>query len=231
MQCFDEHMHDNSFDTSQICRKVAITLDGRPVELPAGHRSLSAIRCYLETLALERQRILCSLRVDGECVNLALPLTHSGAFYRVEAVTAALKETSVLLLKTALQQTEYLQKCVETAITLVLINDGCVAHEIWWNLAKQLKDPVFTLSLLPDDACGPVVYGASPTQLRQWQLEQIAVIIRDVDKACQSKGTIPLSDALENRVLPWLQKLGELISLWHETVLAGLRLGITNKAA
>jgi len=171
------------------------------------------------------------LSVDGESVNLALPLIRGGVIHRVDAGTAALKETSILLLKTALQQAEYLQKCVETAVTLVLINDGCVAHEIWWNLAKQLKDPVFTLSLLPDDASGPVIYGASPTQLRQWQLEQIAAIIRDVDEACQSKDTIPLSNALESRVLPWLQKLSELISLWHETVLAGLRLGITNKAA
>jgi hypothetical protein len=29
-------------------------------------------------------------------------------------------------------------------------------------------------------------------------------------------------------VLPWLQKLGELIQLWHETALAGSRLGINS---
>jgi len=43
------------------------------------------------------------------------------------------------------------------------------------------------------------------------------------DEACDSADTIPLSNALENRVLPWLQSLSELISLWHETVLAGSR--------
>jgi hypothetical protein len=59
-------------------------------------------------------------------------------------------------------------------------------------------------------------------------LEQIAAIIRDVDEACQSEDTIPLSNALENRVLPWLQHLGELISLWHETVLAGSQLAISH---
>jgi len=40
-------------------------LDGLPVGLPSGHRSVNAIRCHLETLALERHRILYSLSVDG----------------------------------------------------------------------------------------------------------------------------------------------------------------------
>jgi hypothetical protein len=103
-----------------------------------------------------------------------------------------------------------------------------VAHEVWWNLALALKEPVLTLSLLPDDVCGTSDGHTSATQLRKWQLEQIASIIREVDAACHSKDTIPLSNALENRVLPWLQKLSELIGLWHETVLAGSRLGISN---
>jgi hypothetical protein len=91
-----------------------------------------------------------------------------------------------------------------------------------------LKEPVLTLSLLPDNVCGTPDGHTSPTQLRKWQLEQIAAIIRDVDEACHSQDTIPLSNALENRVLPWLQNLSELISLWHETVLAGSRLGISS---
>ena len=204
---FDGKMGDNLHNASQLCRELEITLDGLPVALPAGHRSLSAIRCYLETLALEKQRILCSLSVDGEPVNLALPLNHDGAFCRIDAGTAALKETSVLL----------------------LINDGRVARELWWNLARQLKEPVLTLSLLPDNACGPANGGASLTQLRKWQLEQVAAIIRDVDEACRSEDTIPLSNALENRVLPWLQQLNELISLWHDTAVAGERLGLTRR--
>lgn len=218
-------MSNNSFSTAPPCGGVLITLDGLPVELPEGHHSLSAIRCYLEALALAGQRILCSLSLDGEPVNLALPLTHDGTFYRIEAETAALMERTVLLLKTALQQAELARECVETAITLVLINDGRVARELWWDLARQLKEPVLTLSLLPDNACGPDRGGVSLTQLRKWQLEQVATIIRNVDEACRMEDTIPLSNALENRVLPWLQKLCELIHLWHDTVLAGERLG------
>jgi hypothetical protein len=224
-------MSNNSFGAAPHCDGVVITLDGLPVETPEGHRSLSAIRCYLEALALERQRILCSLSIDGEPANLALPLNHVEAFSRVEARTADLQGTSLLLLKTALQQAELARESVETAITLVLINDGHVARELWWNLARQLKEPVLMLSLLPENACESCHGGASLTQLRKWQLEQVAAIIRDVEETCHSEDTIPLSNALENRVLPWLQKLCELIILWHETVMAGQRLGIDCAAA
>src|SRR4029077_8131272 len=97
---------------------------------------------------------------------------------------------------------------------------------IWWNLAGQLKEPVLTLSMLPDNLCGPANGRASLAQLRRWQLQQIAGIIRHADKACHTGDIIKLSDTLENRVLPWLQKLSELIHLWCETAKAGSRLGI-----
>lgn len=221
-------MWQNAFDPTDPGDEIEIILDGLPVGLPAGRRSLGAIRCHLEALALERQRILYSLSVDGQPVNLTLPLPGRETFCRVEAGTVALEETSLLLLKKAFQQTDYARECVETALTLVLINDGQVAHEVWWNLALVLKEPVLTLSLLPDNICGAPDGSTSATQLRKWQLEQIAAIIRDVDESCRSPETIPLSNALENRVLPWLQNLSDLISLWHETVLAGSRLGISH---
>jgi len=204
-------------------QKIQIILDGLPVVPPGEYRSLPAIRCYLETLALEKQRVLCSLNVDDEQVNLALPMVNIRSFRRVEAGTIALEENSLLLLKTALQQADQIREYVETAITLVLINDISVARELWWNLARQLKEPVLTLSLLPDDACGPANGRASLTQLRKWQLEQIAAIIKEVDATCYAEDTIPLSNALENRVLLWVRNLIELIVLWHETVEAGSR--------
>ena len=218
-------MRNEPFGVSETRERIQITLDGLAVLPPLEFRSLSAIRCYLEALALERQRILCSLRVDDEPMNLALPLVAEKNFCRITAETIPLEERSLLLLKTALQQVDQARAGVETAITLVLINEGCVGRELWWNLAKQLKEPVLTLSLLPDDACGPANGRASLTQLRKWQLEQVATIIKDVDNACQGPDTIPLSNALENRVLPWLQNLSELIVLWHETAESASRWG------
>lgn len=220
-------MREGYFNTPKICVEIETVLDGLPVKLPSGRRSLNGIRCYLETLALEKQRILCSLSVDGESVNLSLPFIPQKTFSRIEAGTIALKETPILILKRALQQAEYARECVETAITLVLINDVYVARELWWNLARRLKEPVLTLSLLPD-ACEQAEGRASLTQLRKWQLEQVAAIIKDVDRICCSKDTIPLSNALENRVLPWLQELSGIINLWHDTMMAGFRLGISD---
>jgi len=220
---------DNGFlESLDVSDEIAISLDGTPVAVPSERNSLNSIRCYLETLALEKQRVLCAMSVDGCAANLALPLAQAGKFSRVEAESVALDESFLLLLKTALQQTVQARECVETALTLVLINNSNIARELWWNIGRQLKEPVLTLSLLPDHLCGPANGRAPLKQLRKWQLEQVAVIIRDVDQACNIGDTIQISNALENRVLPWLQKLGELIQLWHDTALAGSRLGIKN---
>ena len=219
-------MQDGSFEWDEGAEEISICLDGLPIEIPVGRNSPNSIRCYLETLALENQRVLCAFNVDGYPTNLAMPLPRFGKFSRIEAESVALDESVLLLLKTAYQQTNHARECVETALTLVLINNANVARELWWNLAHQLKEPVLTLSLLPDHLCGQTNGSASLKQLRKWQLEQVAAIIRAVDQACQTGDTIQISNALESRVLPWLEKLGELIQLWHETALAGSRLGI-----
>jgi hypothetical protein len=224
-------MHDgSSFSRREADDEIAIWLDGLPVDMPAGRTSLNSIRCYLETVALENQRVLSALHIDGCPINLSLPLPGDYVFSRIEAESIDLDESAVLVLKTAMCQAGHTRDCVETALTLVLINSAEVARELWWNLARQLKEPVLTLSLLPDHLCGPSNAGASLKQLRKWQLEQVAAIIRDVDAACNTGDTIQISNALERRVLPWLAQLNELILLWHETVLAASRLGIKYEA-
>jgi hypothetical protein len=210
--------------------EVEISLDGTPVEPPLERRSLNAIRSFLETISLEQQRVLCAMSIDGHPVNLALPFSHQGTFSRVEAESISLEESEILLLKTALQQTGCARECVETALTLVLINDRQVAIELWWSLALQLKQPIVTLSYLPDEFSGMATAGAPLKKLRKWQLEQVASIIRDVDLCCVTGDTIMVSNAMENRVLPWLCQLQDLIALWLETALAGSRLGIRNRA-
>ncbi|HEV2691267.1 MAG TPA: hypothetical protein VG347_00065 [Verrucomicrobiae bacterium] len=219
-------MKDGPFESLKGDDEIAIFLDGLPVALPLGRITPNSIRCYLETLALENQRVLCSLNIDGYPANLSLPLPRFGKISRIDAESIALDESVLLLLKTAYQQANHARECVETALTLVLINNANVAQELWWSIASQLKEPVLTLSLLPDHLCGQSKGGASLKQLRKWQLEQVAAIIRHVDQACDRGDTIHLSNALESRVLPWLEKLMELIQLWHETAMAGSRLGI-----
>jgi hypothetical protein len=57
-------------------------------------------------------------------------------------------------------------------------------------------------------------------QLRRWQLQQLAGIIREVDQACQAGDPTALSDALEKRVLSWLEGLQESLDLLRNLLLA-----------
>ncbi len=210
--------------------KIVVTLDGETVNLPAGRHSLNSIRSLLEALALEKQRVLSVLAVDGQAANLALPLVADGGFCRVAAESIALVELPLLLLTTAQQQVDSARESVETAVTLVLINNPVTARELWWDIARQLKEPVLTLSLMPESTC-KLCGNVSFDRLRKWQLEQIAAIIHEVDKACDFLDSLKISDALENRVLPWLQKLDELIQLWLAVVSSGYQLRIKYPAA
>jgi hypothetical protein len=202
-----------------------VLLDGRPVRLPAERRSLSAIRTYLETLALENQRVLCTLSVDGRPAKNT-PLStdpEKFSFSRVEGQSIDLSDMPLRMLESALQETAQARTATESTVTLVLINDNAPARELWWDLARQLKEPLLTLSLLPETIYHPAPGCASLTQIRKWQLQQLASIMKDVDAACWSPDTAALSNALETRILPWLDNLHQLIRLWHQTVLAGVR--------
>ncbi len=211
--------------TSSASKTQRVWLDGQPVALPASRRSLNAIRTYLETLALENERVLCHLSVDGRPANISQSQPHSEVFSysHIEAKSVGLTEIPLRMLETALTETAQARTATELAITLVLINDGQVARELWWDLARKLKVPLLTLSLLPETIYQTPDGCASLLQIRKWQLQQLATIMKDVDEACWADDCAPLSNALENRVLPWLDKLEEMIQLWRQTVLAGAR--------
>ena len=216
-------MQSHPSDSPLTGGELQILLDGLPVEPPAGRRSLTAIRAYLETLAMERQRVICLLTVNGQPANPGQADGMRTGFARIEAESIELDEMPLQLLNTARQQAASAREHVVNAVTVVLINDGGLAQEFWWNLAHELKEPLITLSLLPENICGPHG-GASFAQLRKWQLQQLAGIIRTVDQASEAGDTVALSNAFENCVLPWLDKLHELICLWRETVDCGMRL-------
>src|SRR5215469_1442335 len=199
---------------------IDVKLDGLSVEIPSERRSLSGICAYLESIALQRQRILCSLIVDGEPINLTQPPSGAKTFTSIEAETMGLHDVPVQLIKAALQQTIFVREQVQAAIELVLINEGGRAQELWWSLSLALKEPLLTLSLLPEGFCGASEGQASLIQLRKWQLQQLGAVIQDVNNACDWDNPLVLSDALEIRVLPWLAKLQEFLTLWQETVLS-----------
>ncbi|MFO1487429.1 MAG: hypothetical protein U1F65_03030 [Verrucomicrobiota bacterium] len=201
-------------------RMLTVKLDGLAVEVPPHRRSFAAIRSYLESLALKNQKILCALSVDGEPVHLTEPRRSPKPFGRIEGETMTMSQVPAQLISAALQQTFTVRAQVQAAVELVLINDSRRARELWWSLAITLKEPLLTLSLLPENFYLPANGAASPMQLHKWQLEQLGLVIQDVDNSCDSEDPTGLSDALEKRALPWLDKLHASLKLWLETILA-----------
>jgi hypothetical protein len=220
-------MNNQNTGIGRTAGEIVVTLGAETVVLPAGHNSLDGIRAYLEMLALAEHRVLSAFAVNGQPVNLGLPLVHHGAIDRIDAETVPLEELPLLLLTTAEQQADRVRESVEAALTLVLINKPSKTRELWWKIACQLKEPVLTLSLMPENFCRTNC-GTTFHKLRRWQLEQIAAILRKVDSACETGNNIRLSDALEQLVLPWLQGLIENIRLWHDATLAGTRLAVND---
>src|SRR5215472_9753328 len=202
---------------------IDVKLDGHSVEVPSERHSLGGICAYLEAMALRQERILCSLVVDGEPVNLTQPPTSVKSFASIEAETMGLNEVPVQLIRAALQQTMFVREQVQSAVEMVLINEGRQAQELWWNLSLALKEPLLTLSLLPEGICGPANGQASLMQLRKWQLQQLGEIIQDVNNASDWENASMLSDALELRVLPWLDKLEASLQLWQQTIVSGVQ--------
>jgi hypothetical protein len=205
-------------DSPSTGAELIVTLDGRPVILPPQRRSLAGIRAYLEMLALQQQRILFSFRVDGARIGLGAMLPTQPQFHKVEAETIDLAEVPLQLIRTAMLQATEAKGQVACAITLVLINQAGWAREHWWQLLRALNQPILTLSLLPECACAGSTGGASLLQLRRWQLQQLGAILKDVDEACWSEEPLALSNALESRVLPWLNGLQSSLQLWLETL-------------
>ncbi len=202
-----------------------VLLDGRRIKLPENRRSINAIKTYLETLVLENERVLCSFTVAGHRENFSRPLGSTAKFAccRIEAQSFCLSDMPLRMLHTALQETNQLRLKAQNVVTLAVINEAGVARELWWELAGRLKEPLLTLGLLPETTYQTPAGSASLLQTRKWQLQQLALVLRDVDELCWQADSTKLSDALENIVLPWLGKQHQLILLWFETMLAGTR--------
>jgi hypothetical protein len=169
-------------------------------------------------LALDQERILFSFRVDGARINLSATMPTHAQFSRVEAETLDLAQVPLQLIKTATVQAVEAKSQVVSAVTLVVINASVWGREHWWNVVRLLNQPLLTLSLMPESSYGSAPAGAPLTQLRIWQLQQLSAILKDVDAACWSDDPLALSNALEHRVLPWLNGLLTSLELWHETL-------------
>jgi hypothetical protein len=181
---------------------------------------LASIRFQLETLALEKNRLLCAIKVDGVALNLAENLLSYRRFSRVEAETIHVEQLPLQLVQTALRQCAQLKGHLRQAVARMMINDSSNARHLWWNLASELKHPLVTLGLLSNEAYELVQDGGSVSQLRNGHLQQLAVIMREIDKLPCSDDPTALSDSLEEQVFPWLARLEKSLTQALETLLA-----------
>lgn len=214
-------MRSNLRRSSRPGSRIEVFLDGKPVALPPLRCTLPAIRSYLERLAMSEQRIICAIFVDGRPLGPDEAISGAEMFARVEACSMDLAQVPLHLLDTARQQTVHARERVAMAVTTVLINTTRQAREHWWNLTRDLKLPLVTLSLVPSNFFRAPNGSASLLKLRKWQLQQLAVILKKVDETCWSADSLSLSNALESEVLTWLDGLRATLDLWYETISAG----------
>src|ERR1051326_7439874 len=146
-------MYADTIDPSCVREDVEILLDGSPVKLPPGRRSLNGIQSYLETLALEQQRVLCHLSIDGLPSSLSRPANKRN-FARVEAQTFRIDDMPLQLIPTPLDQTPHAQAQVHSRILVVLGKEWVLGGEFLWNLGRQLKQPVVTPPFMPENLWG-----------------------------------------------------------------------------
>lgn len=217
-------MNADSTPSQEAAPILEVMFDGKSVEIPDGCRSIVAIRCYLERLAMEQQRFLWTLEVEGPLLEAASTSGGISRSLRVTAKTTSLNELPSQIILTARFQVAAASSSVESLVGQVLINNIGQARELWWRAAQDLKAPLLTLSTFTATTGHPRHGGASAMRLRRWQLEQLATIMKEVDQVARSKGTMELATVLEQRVLVWLSGLGQLLDLLHATLLAEERL-------
>ena len=203
---------------SLVSRNVTVTLDGQAVAVPSERRSFAGIRTHLESLALQQQRILCALCVDGQSVPVSEARRADRPFARMDGETMSLGQVPAQVISAALQQTGEIRVQVQTALELMLINARSWSHERWWNLAMTLKEPLLTLSLVSENHCRLSPGDLKP--LHERQFEHLGRVLQEVDDACNAPDPTVLSEALEKRVLPWLDQLQESLRFRLEAILS-----------
>ena len=194
--------------------KIEITLDDEPVSFGWARRmSLAAIRCHLEMLALRRSRVLVSLLLDGALVDLTQTSRALVEAQQIVAATVGLNELGLRLSTAAHEELTVLRAHVEQTALLVLINTRRKAQQLWWELVPALKSPLLSLAFLLQMYPVANVEAARATLTRH--SSALAEVIDDIEQFCGEFDTVVLSDALQERIEPWLQQTGRLLQHWY----------------
>src|SRR5437016_6135113 len=120
--------------------RIEVIMDGKPLELPEHiKRSLTAIRCYLESLALQHGRVVSFITVDGIIINTIEDSLQIKGMQCVKADTVGFDELTRQLISTACDRLKDLHVTVESAITQILINDWPEVQTLWEKWQPDFK--------------------------------------------------------------------------------------------
>ena len=196
---------------------VLVTLDGKTLEVPQHVQdSLPAIRSYLELMALEQQRVVSVLSVDGQLVNLQCPRLEPAHFHRIQAQTISFTDLSRQLIATAHAQVRLLQTRVEAAAMQVLINDWPAVNRLWQEWVPEFMSPVLIIKSLRE-LCGVRLDELSiEDQQLSDHLAQFSPMWEHIERIFEQQDTIELSNALEQRLGPWLDRLAVFLEKLDE---------------
>jgi hypothetical protein len=202
---------------SNLPRAIQVLLDGRELKLPGHVRgSLPAIRSYLELLALQQERVVSVLSVDGHPVRFQVDLTELREFQRVQAQTISFAELSQQLIETAHAQVGALQTQVEAAAMQVLINDWPAVEKLWQEWAPAFLSPILIIKSLRD-LCGTRIEELSlRRQTLAEHLAEFGPLWKRIEQTFEKRDILELSNALEQLLGPWLERLSDYLAKLNE---------------
>ncbi|HEY1171411.1 MAG TPA: hypothetical protein VGH19_08595 [Verrucomicrobiae bacterium] len=189
-----------------------VTLDGEVVALPVEERkSLRSIKCALEGMALQRERVLISMVVDGVPVSLQSTLKEKIDFRFVAGRTVSIDFLGLELLVAARRQVLDLIDRSRLNALQVLINPPTISRKLWQEMQPDLREPLLTLSFMPEIGLASVeglpVMAPSLTALAE---DLLALSRRMELLICEEQDVYVLSEGFE-LIVCWLENLQEAI--------------------
>lgn len=202
---------------SQPARRVM--LDGEPVAVPDDvEASLVAIRAYLEFIALQRRRVVNTMWVDGVEIETPDEMEYAGPFTQIEADTITFQELSRRLITTALGELEGLTNLVQSASLRILISTRVEVCRQWQTWLPQFRTPLVSLGFLRE-LWGDRVEGVTlGKRTLGGHIDSLNLILCEVDAILLSgdgeweiDDLVTLSCVLDERLIPWLEKMKEFL--------------------
>ena len=198
-------------------RAIQVILDGRELRIPDHIRdSLPAIRSYLELLAIQQERVLWDLSVDGTPVHSQADFRTLTDFQRIQAQTVTFTELTRQLIDTAQAQVRALQNRVEAAAMQVLINDWPAVEKLWQQWAPEFLSPILIIKSLRD-LCGARMDELTlGHQTLAEHLAKFGPLWTRTEQAFERRDILDLSNAMDQLLGPWLAELSAFLAKLNE---------------